>query len=229
MTQGRQVERIGPVVIILISTMILVFAYILTWADTNPKLAQASMSLLVMAMIGIMGRFAWAFIGGQQIRPTLDFSVSRLGLTALSATFLVIAAAGMWKAIQAEMISKGSVAFLAGTTITIQRAFYVLAAISEECFFTWGIMLGGIVLLSNRKILFLEKVPFPGTAMALLGSCVLFAIWHTAVYGTGEILQLMFIYRLLFGMSYIISGMLWGEKSIGIAMLAHATINFVAV
>jgi len=219
-----KLERIDPLVIILSVAMFLVFAYLLTWSGKHPDLAQKSMFLLMFGVMGILGRFFWAFAFGEYIKISPNLPVSRAMLTAISAMFIVMAAGTIWGQIRPGM----SLEFLAGTTITVQRAFFALAAISEELFFTWGVLLGGIALLSNRSLYFFETVKLPGELISLVGTCLLFALWHTAVYGTGAPLQLMFVYRFLFAGSYLLSGWIWGERYLGIAMLAHVSINLIA-
>jgi len=73
-----------------------------------------------------------------------------------------------------------------------------------------------------------ESIRLPGELISLVGTSFLFALWHVAVYGTGPALQLMFIYRMLFGLSYLASGWMWGERYLGIPLLAHITINLIA-
>jgi len=221
-----KIERVDPVIIVLIGAMFLVFAYLLTWFDQFPELAQKCQFLLMMGTIGIMSRFFWAFGFGEYIRPDLNVSGARIFFTAVSAMLLVVTAGAIWQRIMPGL----SLPFLAGTTVTVQKAFFGLAAISEELFFTWAILLGGIVLLSHRSLVFFEALPIPGEPIALIGASLLFSMWHTAVYGTATAaLSLMFVYRFLFGMSYILAGYIWGERYLGIAMLAHVTINLLAV
>jgi len=200
---------VDPIVILLIGTMFLVFAYLLTWFDKHPDLAIKCQFLLMLGVIGVLGRFFWAFGFQQYIRP---------------AALLVASAGVIWAQIRAG----SSFEFLAGTTITVRRAFFSLAAVSEELFFIWGIMLGGISILSSRSLMLFESIRLPGELISLVGTSFLFALWHVAVYGTGAALQLMFIYRMLFGLSYLASGWMWGERYLGIPLLAHITINLIA-
>jgi len=221
-----RVERIDAVVIVLIGAMYLVFAYLLTWFDSFPELATKCQFLLMMGTIGVMARMFWAFGFQEYLRPDLNVSGSRLFLTIVSALMLVLTAGAVWSQIQPGL----SLPFLAGTTVTVKKAFFSLAAISEELFFTWAILLGGIVLLGQRSLVFYEALRIPAEPLALIGASLLFAMWHTAVYGTATTaLSLMFVYRFLFGLSYILAGYLWGERYMGIAMLSHVTINLLAV
>jgi len=78
-------ERVDPIVILLIATMFLVFAYLLTWFDKHPDLAIKCQFLLMLGVIGVLGRFFWAFGFQQYIRPSANISGGRAFMTAVSA------------------------------------------------------------------------------------------------------------------------------------------------
>jgi len=208
----------------MLGVAMLTFSYLMTWFDENQPLATKCNFLLVLLVTGVVARLLWWLVFRESLRGDLHFSSGRMVITAISAGLLVATASRLWVVVKAGM----SAEFLAGASINVQRAFYVLAAVSEESFFCWAVLLGGLVLLGNRQLVLLEKLPLPGWPIALFGTSILFAVWHAAVYGTGAMLQMMFFYRLLFGFSYIASEWFWGEKYLGIAMLAHATINYLA-
>lgn len=216
-------ERIDALVLIMVGAMLGIFAYLLTWFKTNPELAQMAQIMLIFGIIGIMARF-FALLMGERVAFSMNLPGARAVPIALSAGMLVVGAGAIWGQIQPGL----SVDFLAGTTINVQRAYFVLAAIAEECFFQWGVLLFGVALLSNRSLVFMESLKLPGEPIALVGASILFAVWHVAVYGTGPEFQLMFVYRFLFGLSYLLPGYLWGERYVGVAMLAHAAINYIA-
>jgi len=208
--------------------MFLIFMWLTTWYDDYPAMATKANFVLVMGILGLIGLVAWGIVGGRKLNITTNFSAVRLALTILTAMMIVGAAAGIWAQIQARMIAGGAFSFLAGQTLDVNRAFLVLIAVAEELFFNWGILLGLVVIFANRRVIFDSRIPFPGILIALVAASLIFAVFHGAVYGYTNALWLMFIYRMLMGGSYVMSGYLWGENNIAPAMVAHATINFLA-
>jgi len=217
-------ERISVWLVVLIVLGLLAHGYNMTQIDQDSDLAVKSHFFLIIMVVGLVVRGAMAAVFNYKLVPDMRPNAYKLALYMVFAGILIMSSGAIW-----SMTAPEAPGFLAGATVTQVKLFYTFGAVAEEIFWIWGIFLPLCVVFGIFSVsLFGRKLPFPPWTLALLTVCILFAVFHRAVYETAPQLWLMFVYRAVFTLSYILSAWWGGTRDITIAVLAHMTVNYLA-
>lgn len=217
-------ERISFWLVLLIFLALMGHLYNMTMIDADSDLAVKSHFFLLIMVGGVVARGAMAALFNYKIDLNLKVDYHRLALYLAMASMLVIGSGWLW-----SMTASAAPDFLAGATVAQVRIFYTLGAVAEEIFWNWGVFLVLTVILGAFSLqVFGHRLPVPPWGLALVATCVLFAVYHRAVYETSTQLWLMFLYRAAFTMSYVLSAWVTGTRDMSVAVIAHMTVNYLA-